>query len=287
MAKERAQGRGSARRAIAAAALLALVLALAFTFRIRRGARHDEGPPGPAASAVVAVSAALGAPPTDLLRAWQTLDDLANAVRARHATVGDPWPDAIVHVLFRERGFVREIVRNEPAFYRLSDVLGSRRGNCLGLTALYLVLAERVGAPADAVRVPGHVFVRTRESPPRNLELLRQGEAMPSAWYQERYGPWPAEAGYFAPLSLAEVEALFWYDAGGAALAQGKTAEAAHDFARALARAPRFAEAAASLGLVRQLSGARAEAAAAYDQARQLRPDLPGLAHNLSVLGSP
>jgi hypothetical protein len=286
MATGRAQGRGSARRAIAGAALVALVLALAFTYRTRRGAGIDEAPPGPVASSVLAVSAALGAPPTALPRAWQTLDDLAKAARARHER-GEPWPDAIVHVLFRERGFVREIERNEPAFYRLSDVLDSRRGNCLGLTALYLVLAERVGAPADAVRVPGHVFVRTRESPPRNLELLRQGEAMSSAWYQARYGPWPADTGYFAPLSLAELEALFWYDAGGAALAQGKTADAAHDFERALARAPRFAEAAASLGLVRQLSGARAEAAAAYDQARQLRPDLPGLAHNLSVLGSP
>lgn len=281
----RAQRHPGARRRVAAAALV--VLALAFVVRAQRVSRDVKTPPGPVASAVVAVSASLGASPADLATSWKTLEDLAGAVRSRHASTGERWPDAIVHVLFRERGFSREIERNEPQFYRLSDVLAARRGNCLGLASLYLVLAERVGAPADALRVPGHVFVRTRESPPRNLELLRQGEAMPDAWYQQRYGPWPVDAGYFAPLSLAEVEALFWYDAGGAALAQGQTADAAHAFERAVARAPRFAEAAASLGLVRQLTGARAQAADAYDQARQLRPDLPGLAHNLSVLGSP
>jgi len=287
MERGRAQGHHVARRRVAAAALVTLVLVLAFVVHVRRSSRPAPMPPGPLASAVVAVSAALGAAPTDLATSWQTLDDLAVAVRARHATSGEGWPDAILHVLFRERGFSREVEHNEPRFYRLSDVLTAHRGNCLGLVSLYLVLAERVGAPADALRVPGHVFVRTRESPPRNLELLRQGEAMPDAWYQQRYGPWPAEAGYFAPLSLAELEALFWYDAGGAALSRGQTADAAHAFERAVARAPRFAEAAASLGLVRQLTGARAEAADAYDRARQLRPDLPGLAHNLSVLGSP
>src|SRR5205823_13318274 len=58
----------------------------------------------------------------------------------------------------------------------LPSVLGARRGSCLGLGALYLIVAERIGLPLDGVRVPGHFFVRTRGSSPRNIELLHRGE---------------------------------------------------------------------------------------------------------------
>jgi len=217
--------------------------------------------PGPWASTLVALSGSLGNRPDELSRGWAALEHLADEARRRHETQHEPWADSLVHEIFEDAHIEREIHENEPRFYRLPDVLEHRRGNCVGLVGLYLALAERVGLSVDAVRVPGHVFVRTRETPPRNLEMLRRGEAMSDAWYRQRYGPWPTDDGYDRPLALAEIEALYWYDAGGYHLAAGRLSEAASSFQRASQRAPQFAEAAASWMSARQLLAGSAEAA--------------------------
>ena len=51
-------------------------------------------------------------------------------------------------------------------------MLAARRGSCLGLGAVVLMVAERMGLPLDGVRVPGHFFVRTRGPSARNVELV-------------------------------------------------------------------------------------------------------------------
>jgi len=227
---------------------------------------------------LVALSAALGNRPDELSRGWAALERLADEARRRHGTHEEPWADSLVHTIFEDAHIEREIHENEPRFYRLPDVLAHRRGNCVGLVGLYLALAERVGLPVDAVRVPGHVFVRTRETPPRNLEMLRRGEAMSHAWYQQRYGPWPTgDDGYDRPLALAELEALYWYDAGGYHLAAGRLSEAASSFQRASQRAPQFAEAAASWTSARQLVAGSAEAAGFPTEGRRGGPGAQSL----------
>jgi tetratricopeptide (TPR) repeat protein len=133
--------------------------------------------------------------------------------------------------------------------------------------------------------VPGHFFVRTRGAHPRNLELLRRGEAMPDAWYLAKYGPWPeGGSGYFRPITVAELVGLHWFNAGNFLRAKGDLAGAKHAFARAVEEFPAFAEAQASLGAIHQLEGALPEAQIAYDRAGRARPDLPGLEENRALL---
>jgi len=210
-------------------------------------------PPGPMASALLATAAELGAAPEALVQAWAEIDRIAKRVERRRRSERDDAPGgdvaAVTAVVFDELGFVREIDDDDPRFFLLPSVLAERRGSCLGLGAVVLMVAERVGLPLDGVRVPGHFFVRTRGPSPRNVELLRRGEVMPDAWYRQKYGPWPEGAGrYFVPLSAEETSAIFWFNAGNFARGQGDRAKARRAYQRAVAEAPDFAEARAATG---------------------------------------
>lgn len=265
----------------AAAASAVAVAALAGCSR----ASNAPQPPGPMGSTIIALAADLGAAPIQIAEAWQKLDALATTIRARHAHSGAPWIDDVNATVFDELGFEREVQSADVRFFRFPDVIAERRGTCLGLGALYLVLAERLGFGLDGVMVPGHFFVRTREEPSRNIELLRRGESMPADWYRRKYGPWPEHDPLaFRPLTTSGVAAAFWFNAGNVRRAARDLEGAARAYANAVAELPHFAEAEAGLGAVRQLQGALDEAEAAYSAAARGRPDLPGLAQNLALL---
>ena len=253
----------------------------------RRDGLVGSRPPGPMASTVVALAADLGATPAEVADSWARVDDIAARVRERHARGrGGDWIADMNAVVFDQLGYDREIASPDVRFFRLPSVIAQRRGSCLGLGALYLVVAERLGVGLDGVLVPGHFFVRTRGPAARNVELLRRGESMPDAWYRTKYGPWPegAESPYFRPLTAAEVAGVHWFNAGNDLRAAHDLAGATVAYDRAVAALPAFAEAQASLGAVRQLSGSLDQAEAAYRQAARARPDLPGLDRNLALL---
>jgi hypothetical protein len=244
-------------------------------------------PPGPIASALVALAADFGASPTAIADAWVELEAIAARVENGHRQSHADLLDDVNSVVFGQLGYAREIESDDVRFFRLPSVIADRRGSCLGLGALYLALAERLDLPLDGILVPGHFFVRRPGVEPRNVELLRRGEAMPDAWYRAKYGPFPAEgesSTYFRALTVSELIAVHWFNAGNYLRAARDFPGAERAYARATAEFPEFAEAQASLGAVRQLTGALAAAATAYQAAARARTDLPGLDRNVALL---
>ena len=249
------------------------------------GRAATDRPPGPLASALVALAADFGADPSAIAEAWGDLQHIADRVESRNLRTHADKVDDLNAVIFGELGFEREITSDDPRFFQLQSVIAARRGSCLGLSALALALGERLGIPLDGVLLPGHFFVRTRAPHIRNIELLRRGEAMPDAWYRSKYGPWSAQnAAYFRPVTVSELVAVHWYNAGNHHRRTGDLRAAERDYARAVADFPDFAEAHASLGAVRQLRGALADAEASYREAARARADLPGLGRNMALL---
>jgi regulator of sirC expression with transglutaminase-like and TPR domain len=198
--------------------------------------------------------------------------------------------DALNHVVFDELAFAREIEDPDARFMRLGSVLGSRRGSCLGLAAVYLAVGERLGPgygfSVDGVLVPGHFFVRVADHEgARNVELLRRGEELPESWYRQKYDVPAGEAlPYLRALSRPEVLAVYDYNLGNDQRRRGRLQDAAASYARAVSAFPRLAEAYASLGLVRHQTGALVEAEKAYRAAWATNPHLPGLQQNLAVI---
>jgi len=243
--------------------------------------RRQAAAPGPATSALLAAAAELGAAPDDVVRAWQEVGRLAERVAARREPAA---ADRLNAVVFGELGYEREVERTDLGFVLLPSVIAGRRGSCVGLSSLYLAVAERAGLAMEPVMVPGHFFVRAPGPPPRNVELLRRGEAMPDEWYRGKYGPWDAGGVHGRGLAATELGAVVWFNAGNERRRAGDVAGAARAFARAAADFPAFAEAQASLGATRQLQGDLPGAEDAYRAAARARPDLPGLGQNLTLL---
>lgn len=244
-----------------------------------------ERPPGPLTSALFAVAADLGADADSITRAWSDLQDIARRVEKRHRRTRADIADDLNAVVFGELGFKREVESTQSRFFQLTSVLKDRRGSCLGLGALYLAIGERIAISLDGILLPGHFFARTRGAGAHAIELLRRGEAMPEAWYRAKYGPWPEQgSAYNRPVSVEELVGIHWFNRGNEARDTSELATAERSYAHAILEFPTFAEAHASLGAVRQACGDLAAAEAAYREAERLRPDLPGLTHNLELL---
>lgn len=67
----------------------------------------------------------------------------------------------------------------------LPSVLDSRRGVCLGVSILYLCLAQRLGLELEAITPPGHIYVRhvSENGDILNIETTARGIDIPSEMY--------------------------------------------------------------------------------------------------------
>ncbi|MCC6128157.1 MAG: tetratricopeptide repeat protein [Chlamydiae bacterium] len=67
----------------------------------------------------------------------------------------------------------------------LPSVLDSRRGVCLGVSILYLCLAQRLELPLQAITPPGHIYVRyvSPDGEIINIETTARGIDVPSEQY--------------------------------------------------------------------------------------------------------
>lgn len=67
----------------------------------------------------------------------------------------------------------------------LPSVLDSRRGVCLGVSILYLCLAQRLGLELEAITPPGHIYVRYVDPDGEilNIETTARGIDVPSEMY--------------------------------------------------------------------------------------------------------
>ncbi|MCB1084494.1 MAG: hypothetical protein KDK60_00145, partial [Chlamydiia bacterium] len=66
----------------------------------------------------------------------------------------------------------------------LSSVLDSRLGVCLGVSILYLSIAERLDLPLEIITPPGHIYIRHRKGEEiLNIETTARGIHLPSRAY--------------------------------------------------------------------------------------------------------
>jgi regulator of sirC expression with transglutaminase-like and TPR domain len=76
----------------------------------------------------------------------------------------------------------------DPESSTMTSALVSRRGNCAGLTALVLAVAERVGVPMEAVVFHRHVVVRAPGDSDHVFELLSRGARLSIAQLRTQLG---------------------------------------------------------------------------------------------------
>jgi len=115
----------------------------------------------------------------------ECIDWYARMIKARIMENDEPEKivDTINEFLFDELGFTYVQTGNLEDLY-LNKVIDARKGNCIGLSILYLSITERLKLPFFGVNVPEHIFIRYDDGEKRiNIEMGHQGMSLSDTFY--------------------------------------------------------------------------------------------------------
>ncbi|GAB4364875.1 MAG: hypothetical protein Kow00128_06960 [Deltaproteobacteria bacterium] len=221
----------------------------------------------------------------DLEQVHREIDRLAAKIRPLLAGRKTPREtvSAINHLLFDREGFTYDCVAGDPENYLLDRVVFRKRGNCLGLTSLYLILAERLSIPLVGVYVPSHCFVRYEEGGIRfNIETGDRGAEWENGRYLREFHL-EADRPYLRSLGKKEMLGVYLKSLGAAFSRRGMEEEAIALYRASAALHPSLPDARFNLGVSFQKTGRTEEAIREYRRAIELDPELAVARDNLAV----
>jgi regulator of sirC expression with transglutaminase-like and TPR domain len=172
-------------------------------------------------------------------------------VRARKAVPSGLPPSLALESLnsffFQAENFKAAFKLDEPDNLLIDGVLARKKGHCVGLATVYLILAEELGLPINAVATPRHVFLRWDGGHfRRNIELFQEGRSVSDATYiQDQKIPKESiERGVFlAPLSRKEFLGFIYQNRGVLESQHGDFVSSGKDYRMALRLNPKLAAA--------------------------------------------
>ena len=167
------------------------------------------------------------------------------------------------------------------------EVIARREGNCVGLAALYLIVAHDLHLPIHAVATPRHVFVRwDDERFRRNIELLEGGREISDADYvaeEEISGASLRNGVFMANLGWREFLGVVHQNLGVQSSQRGDFQGAGRHYRRALRLNPRLPAAYYNLGNDYLAQGRCGPATRSYTRALELDPSDSGALRNRAL----
>jgi tetratricopeptide (TPR) repeat protein len=192
--------------------------------------------------------------------------------------------DAFRRVLLTEEGFVYDKSSSDPGNYLLETVLARKKGNCLGLSMLYLSLADRLGIPFRGVYVPSHCFVRYEgKTLRRNVEFAEGGATWKDERYRREFRIRPGRP-YLQSLAPLEMVGVFLKTLGAGYSRKGREEDALRLYDEAARLSPGLPDVYYNAGVSLQKLGRLDEAAGKYHRALALDPEMAAARDNLSIL---
>jgi regulator of sirC expression with transglutaminase-like and TPR domain len=193
----------------------------------------------------------------------------------------DSCVEMLIDVIYSRWGIQFDPDQNEILGVLPHTVLSRKKGSCLGVSRLFLMLAERAGCPLKGVVLPGHFLVRYEtDSAARNIEPNLNGCRHPDAYYRSRYGVVEGSWYDMRRLTSEQTAGVLYFNLGNILMMQDKTAYAVECFRRSVARFGGYAEAWGNLAIALEREGQSDSARSAFQRARALRPSLENLALN-------
>ncbi|HZL98492.1 MAG TPA: tetratricopeptide repeat protein [Terriglobales bacterium] len=211
---------------------------------------------------------------------------LADRLRPEVAAAadGDQVVSAFRRVLLVEERFTYDKSSADPGNYLLESVLARRKGNCLGLSLLYLALADRLGVPFRGVYVPSHCFVRYEGNGVRaNVEFADGGASWEDDRYRREFRIPPARP-YLRSLAPAEMLGVFLKTLGAGYSRKGREEDALRLYDEAGRLYPGLPDVHYNAGVSLQKLGRDDEAIGKYRRALDLDPEMAAARDNLSIL---
>jgi Flp pilus assembly protein TadD len=228
----------------------------------------------------------LSAIPWDESTVEREISRLADRIRPAlgDATNGEEVVAAFHRVILAEERFAYDPVAGDPDNFLPASVLSRKRGNCLGLSMLYLAVAERLSVPFRGVCVPSHCFIRYEGADgARNVEFASGGEGWRDDRYRQEFRIGDGRP-YLRSLAGTEMLGVFLKSLGAAYSRVGREEDALRLYGDALTLFPGLPEAHFNAGVSLQRLGKFGEAAARYRLALSLDPDLAPARDNLGIV---
>ena len=164
-------------------------------------------------------------------------------------------------------------------------VVAEKQGSCVGMSLLYLLIAEKLGVPVYGVRAPGHMFVRYDNGRERyNIETLRNGEVMDDAWYRQRWSIRDTVLYSLDNLATGEVLAVVRYNLGTIFMHQRNYEKARRHLEEAGRLMADFPEAQGNLALVYDAQGHPAKGLQLLTAIRDVHPFFENIDRNIASL---
>jgi Tfp pilus assembly protein PilF len=191
---------------------------------------------------------------------------------------------AFRRVLLVEERFTYDKSSADPGNYLLESVLARKKGNCLGLSMLYLALADRLGIPFRGVYVPSHCFVRYEGNGARvNVEFAEGGASWTDDRYRREFRISPGRP-YLFSLAPAEMLGVFLKTLGAGYSRKGREEDALRLYDEAGRLYPGLPDVHYNAGVSLQKSGRLDEAAGKYRRALDLDPEMAAARDNFGIL---
>ena len=190
---------------------------------------------------------------------------------------------ALNRLLFSKEGFTYDPAPGNPDNYLPDRVLSRKRGNCLGLTVVYLALAERLDIPLRGVYVPSHCFARYEGNGARiNIEPAENGTERSDDRYRRDFGLGENRP-YLMSLAAPEMVGVYMKSLGAAYSRMGLETEALRIYREASLRYPGLPDAWFNAGVSYQKTGRLDDAIDQYRRALSLDPELAAARDNLGA----
>jgi hypothetical protein len=213
-----------------------------------------------------------------------TLDSTAGAIR-KNAGDMKKTLDSILSVVYKSWK-----IRFDPVDTAIETLLPylvfqNRKGACLGVSLIILMLAEKLNCPVYGVMLPGHFFCRYDDGKRRiNIEPNKEGFAHPDDYYRKRYPvgnrPWYD----LGSLPAAATIGMLCYNAGALCLKQKQSDAAIAYYRESARRIPGFVEAKGNLALAYAKKGNLDTALVLFEELFAAYPDLVNLAANYGAV---
>ncbi|MHC4182242.1 MAG: tetratricopeptide repeat protein [Planctomycetota bacterium] len=194
--------------------------------------------------------------------------------------------------LFDELGFTYVKTGTLEDLY-LNDVIDKRKGNCVGMSILYLAIAEKLRLPLFGVNVPGHIFIRYDNGEAKiNIETGHEGMSLSDSFYVthsiERFDKDSVENGcYLKNLTKKEVISNVFLNRSKIRREDGALREALSDCNKAILLKPGEPEAYCNKGVIYEKIGMIPKAIENYGKAISLNRKYASAYYNRgSVFGA-
>jgi 4-alpha-glucanotransferase len=157
-------------------------------------------------------------------------------------------------------------IKDIDVYTFLPTVLNSRKGVCLGVSILYLCLAQRLDLPLEMITPPGHIYVRYKNGDHEiNIETTCRGVHVDSEYYLS------IDTCALEQQNIKQVIALAYINQASVFLGTGKFDLAEIAYKKALVYHPDYDVLHRFLGLSLCLNGKEEEGRAHLERSRRVR----------------